>query len=127
MAEMTGCPIYLLKAKRSLKKQWKPMLSEALKKEIVSRLQNAFSYCRIYLFGSYTYGTPESGSDLDIAVILSNVESKVRESIKIAQLLSDLNFPKDIVVCSDDDFNFYRNEAGSIFRTIAEKGVLLNG
>jgi len=103
------------------------MISEALKKEIVTRLQNAYSYCRIYLFGSYAYGTPEPGSDLDIAVILSKVESKVRESSKIAQLLSDLDFPKYIVVCSDDDFDFYRGEAGSIFRTIAEKGVLLNG
>jgi predicted nucleotidyltransferase len=103
------------------------MISEALKKEIVSRLQNAYSYCRIYLFGSYAYGTPEPGSDLDIAVILSNVESKVSESIRIAQLLSDIDVPKDIVVCSKDDFDFYRGEAGSIFRTIAEKGVLLNG
>ena len=103
------------------------MISEALKKEIVTRLKSVYSYSRIYLFGSYAYGTPEPGSDLDIAVILSKVESRVRESVKIAQLLSDLDYPKDIVVCSDDDFDFYSKEAGSIFRTIAEKGVLLNG
>jgi predicted nucleotidyltransferase len=103
------------------------MISESLKKEILSRLQGAYGSSRIYLFGSYAYGSPETGSDLDIAVILSKVESRVRESVKIAQLLSDLDYPKDIVVCSDDDFDFYRKEAGSIFRTIAEKGVLLNG
>jgi uncharacterized protein len=103
------------------------MISDALKKEIVSRLQNAYTYCWIYLFGSYAYGSPEPGSDLDIAVILSKVESKVRESNRIAQLLSDIDVPKDIVVCSDDDFDFYRNEADSVFRTIVEKGVLLNG
>lgn len=103
------------------------MIDEVLKSRITSRLQKVYNHCKIYLFGSYAYGDPKPGSDLDLAVILTKVESKVHESLRVTQLLSDLDYPKDILVCSEDEFEFYRHEAGSIFRTIAEKGILLNG
>ena len=93
---------------------------------IYSRIAHRYAKSRIYLFGSHVYGNPEPGSDIDIAVILHEVSSKVCEANKIYDLLDDIPYPKDIVVSSDKEFDHFRNQAGSIFRTISEKGLLLH-
>jgi hypothetical protein len=42
-------------------------------------------------------------------------------------LLKDIPFPKDIIVASQAEYDFYSQEAGSIFRTVSEKGLVIYG
>jgi predicted nucleotidyltransferase len=101
------------------------MITEALKDEIVEKIFSAVDPVRIYLFGSYAYGSPTPDSDLDLAVIMLDVPSKHKESVKLYRLLRGIGLPKDIIVSSLEEFDFYKNEPGSVFKTINEKGVLL--
>ena len=101
------------------------MISKALKDEIIDKVTSSVNPLKIYLFGSYAYGTPDLDSDLDLAVIMREVSSKHKESVKLYKILSGINLPKDIIVSSLEEFDFYKHEPGSVFKTINEKGVLL--
>ena len=104
-----------------------PMLEKKITDTIYSRISRCYQKCSIYVFGSHVYGAPSAGSDIDIAVILDEVASKVAESNKIYNLLDDIPYPKDIVVSSVKEFDHFSRQAGSIYRTILEKGLLLHG
>jgi uncharacterized protein len=102
------------------------MLPIAIKDLIVSRITQVCGKCTIYLFGSYAYGNPSHSSDVDIAVIMESVESDIAKAAELWEALRDVQFPKDIIVASKEEFDFYKLEAGSLFRTIAQKGIILN-
>ena len=102
------------------------MITDSLKELIVSRILQLCGKCTIYLFGSYAYGNPMPSSDLDIAVIMDKVESRITKATQIWNALRVIDIPKDIVVVSRQEFDFYKNEAGSIFKTIDQKGIALH-
>jgi predicted nucleotidyltransferase len=80
---------------------------------------------KIYLFGSYAYGTPDEDSDLDICVILDNQEKYHSYYVDIACSLLDKNIiKKDLLVYHENEFYGSKNPR-SIENTIIEKGVLL--
>ena len=103
------------------------MISNSLKEFVVSRIRTLCGECTIYLFGSYAYDNPTVESDLDIAVIMDHVESKIKQAVDVRNVLKSAAMPQDILVASKAEFEFYRHEAGSVFRTIADKGVVLYG
>jgi len=45
--------------------------------------------------------------------------------IKIRKALRHLDYSKDIIVVSDEEFNFYKNEFGSLYKEAYEKGEIL--
>jgi predicted nucleotidyltransferase len=101
------------------------MIDIKLKNLIVSRIEQHCGKCAIYLFGSYAYGNPGPGSDLDIAVVMESDQSTLNKSIELWEAFEDVPIAKDFVVISKNEYDFYKNEPGSLFRTIAEKGVPL--
>lgn len=102
------------------------MIHQSLKDTLVTRITRICGECTIYLFGSHAYGNPTSSSDLDIAVVVDRVESKIAKAAELWDALKDIAFPKDIMVVSRTEFDFYKTEAGSIFKTISQRGVVLN-
>lgn len=102
------------------------MLPVTIKDILVSRITRLCGKCTIYLFGSYAYGNPTRSSDVDIAVIIDSADSSVSKASELWDALRDVNLPKDIIVASKEEFDFYKVEAGSVFRTIAQKGIILN-
>ena len=97
---------------------------EKVKKDIVAALL-PINPEQIILFGSYAYGTPGEGSDLDICVIKKNYDNKFKEVSKIRKALSGIRIGKDILNPRLDEFNFYKNECGSVYKEIADKGIVL--
>lgn len=95
-----------------------------IKYDIISALKSLEAE-KIILFGSYAYGRPGDDSDLDICIVERNIESKQQEKKKIRKLLSQIKMPKDILVSSLDEYNFYKNEINSVFHDIENKGVVL--
>mgnify|MGYP006306424957 CR=1 FL=1 len=102
-------------------------LTPELRNRLVAGVRRLCGECTIYLFGSYAVGTAGPSSDLDIAVIVDKVGSKIDMAAQLWKELSDIPLPKDIVVTTSEEFRFYRNEPGSVYRTIADKGQLLYG
>lgn len=93
---------------------------------LVLRITWLCGKCTICFFGSYAYGNSTGSRDVDIAVIMDTVESNITKDSELWDTLRKVDLPKDIIVASKEEFNFYKVEAGSVFRTIAQKGIILN-
>jgi predicted nucleotidyltransferase len=98
--------------------------NENLVKTIVERLK-PLNPLKIILFGSYGYGTPNADSDLDICIVKKEIKSKYQEQKKIRIRLKDLSISKDILVVGEEEYDFYKNEYGSVFMDIERKGKVL--
>ena len=101
------------------------MLSKNLQSEIVKRIVDTIHPLKIILFGSYAYGNPAPDSDVDLVVITETPLPKRQTSIALWNLLGNIPLPKDIIVTSRDEFDFYCQEAGSVMKTANEKGVVI--
>ena len=100
-------------------------LDAKLQALIVDNLVRSVHPKKIFLFGSYAYGEPTEESDLDILVITDDFEKKIDVKRAMRKALSGIDMSKDLLVASSDEFEFYRNEVGSVYQTISEKGKLL--
>jgi predicted nucleotidyltransferase len=94
----------------------------------VRELQKKIPVRRVILFGSYAYGRPAKGSDIDIAVVSDKF--KRMDDIKRIMLLSD--YAKKIKISVDiDPIGFTEDELENanyfeIGGEIVEKGVEIN-
>ena len=104
-------------------------IDENIKNEIVRRIINHEKPVKIILFGSYVneYSNIDSESDIDLVVIEKKVSSRLKKSIEIWKLLRDIPIAKDIIVSTPEEFDFYKNEPGSILKTVNEKGIVIYG
>ena len=81
---------------------------------------------KIYLFGSFAYGTPTSDSDYDLCVVIPDGVLRPAEAMKrIRRALCPVQtMPLDIIVYRANAF-LQRQESASLERKIAREGVLL--
>ncbi|MCL1947740.1 MAG: nucleotidyltransferase domain-containing protein [Chitinivibrionia bacterium] len=82
---------------------------------------------KIYLFGSYAYGTPSKDSDYDFFVVLKDdIESKypILEQISLNMAKAKYKMPIDVIADRKRDFE-ERKILPTIERKIAREGVLL--
>lgn len=81
---------------------------------------------RIYLFGSYAYGTPNKESDFDLCVVMPD------DAGRMVEVIVDINTaltaiqkrPVDIIACRKSQFDA-RKQWATLERKIAREGVLL--
>jgi len=97
---------------------------ESIKKQIVDALI-PLKPEKIILFGSFVYGNPTEDSDLDICVVEKDYVNKWKEKEKIREALKDIKMPKDILNPKLEEYEFYKNEYGSVYKDISDKGLLL--
>jgi len=100
-------------------------LTEELLGEIVRRIVEGAHPERIILFGSHAYGMPRRDSDVDLIVVKRDVVSKRKESVRIRKLLRGILLPFDIIVVRPEEFEFYKDEPGSVFKEAFRKGVVI--
>jgi predicted nucleotidyltransferase len=98
--------------------------NKIIESKIVEKLK-PLNPVKIILFGSYAYGIPNADSDLDICVIKKEVKSKAKEKKEIRKCLQEFSIAKDILVPSIEEFEFYKNQYGSIFMDIDQRGKIL--
>ncbi|GBR76687.1 DNA polymerase beta domain-containing protein [Candidatus Termititenax persephonae] len=98
---------------------------ETIKKIIVATVPVE----RIYLFGSYAYGTPHPDSDLDFYVIMKDDAPyrpvEAMDKIGLA-LWGRKSMPTDILVIKKSRFQ-YRLSAPTLEHEVAEKGRVIYG
>ena len=82
---------------------------------------------KIYLFGSYAYGTPTESSDIDLCVVINNRFNDHTQYMKMALNLSHNNIrPIDLLVFKENQFYNITNPKG-IKNTIFSEGKVLYG
>jgi predicted nucleotidyltransferase len=81
---------------------------------------------KIYLFGSYAYGKPDSQSDLDICIIIDDNKPRNFTYINVAKnLCHKYNISNyDLLVYRENEF-YHGQNSESIENTIMENGILL--
>ena len=81
---------------------------------------------KIYLFGSYAYGTPTQESDYDLCVLISDRTLRPADAVKRIRraLFAVQTTPLDVIVYHTESFQ-QRQTQPSLERKIAREGVLL--
>ena len=95
--------------------------------EVVSRLRGALSPVAIYLFGSYAYGTPRRGSDIDLLVVVedSPLDAYARDAIAY-RALGRIPLPIDVQVYTRAEFEERSALPTSFERTVRTKGKVIH-
>ena len=78
------------------------MIDERSIRELTDRIVREFNPERIILFGSYSYGTPFEGSDIDLLVVLPFEGHGIRKAAEIVDRVKP-TIPVDIVVRTPED------------------------
>ena len=96
--------------------------------EIVARLRAALSPVAIYLYGSYAYGTPGPGSDVDLLVVVekSSVDPYTRDAGAYRALFG-IGVPKDVQVYTRSEFEERAALPVSFERMVKKKGRIIYG
>ena len=107
-----------------------PSTEEALElaKEMANLLAKEFSAQKIILFGSYAWGTPHLGSDIDLLVIVKESKERIIQRIQRARrVLRPFKVAKDVLVKTEAEYAFFIDVAASLESKINSKGIILYG
>ncbi len=77
----------------------------------------------IILFGSYAYGTPHEGSNVDLLVVMPTT-NEVSQAVRIRMALA-APFPMDLLVRTPEKLRQRVEEGNWFLREITEKGKVL--
>ena len=93
---------------------------------IVNQIIRGFPAEKIFLFGSYAYGTPQYDSDIDLCVITNQQGRKIDLLKQIRKLIASVaNKPVDLVVYDEDEFNMRSNLNTTFEFIIKKEGIKL--
>lgn len=84
---------------------------------------------KIYLFGSYAYGTPHEDSDFDIyAVLADDSQNQIDAMHSVRDAVRPLNIRAlDFIAQRPSVFERNKTKIGIVAKTVFEKGVLIYG
>ncbi len=90
----------------------------------VQNLVEAFEPLAVFVFGSFAWGTPGPGSDLDLMVVIEHsAESPYNRILKGLKSLRGLKFPKDVLVYTKDEFDDLAKDRASLCYKIKHEGI----
>jgi predicted nucleotidyltransferase len=94
--------------------------------EVIDRLRDAFSPTAIYLYGSYAYGTPGPGSDLDLLVVVGDdTRNPYDRDAAAYHALVGIGFPVDVQVYTREEFDERAGLRVSFERTVKTQGKVI--
>ena len=99
------------------------MITKEILGEVVRRLVATYSPMKIFLFGSYAWGTPTDDSDLDLVVIVEkSTEKSYARSIAGDMALRGLDIDRDILVYTPEEFDERSKQVSSLLFKIKNEG-----
>jgi uncharacterized protein len=102
------------------------MISNEIIKSVTQKLIKAYDPVAIYLFGSYAWGKPNEGSDLDLLVVVEKSDKKPHQrSEHASEALWDIKIPKDLLIYTQDEFKRCVKDATSLCYKIKKEGRVL--
>jgi predicted nucleotidyltransferase len=91
----------------------------------VERIVQELQPEKIILFGSYAYGAPSPGSDVDLLVIMETEASSKERSWAVSRLLIPRPFPVDILVRTPQEIQRALAKGDFFIREIIAQGRVL--
>ena len=103
-----------------------------LKREIsalTDTISKKFNTKKIFIFGSYAYGEPNSDSDIDLCIITDlGAKRKIDLLREIRrEITSSFHFPIDVLIYDDKEFSERATYENTLEYKISKQGLLVYG
>lgn len=92
---------------------------------VTSVLVRAAHPKRIILFGSQARGEATNDSDFDIMVVEEKTANRFAEIVRLNRLLRSFEIAVDLLVVSDEKFQYWRDTPGNVYYEAATEGHVL--
>ncbi len=99
--------------------------SEQLVEQVVSVIVEAAKPRRIILFGSRARGEAKPDSDFDVMVIEDKPVKRFDEMVRLNRLLRPFDISVDLLVVSEEKFQYWRETPGNVYYEAASAGIVL--
>jgi uncharacterized protein len=97
--------------------------------ELISRVSEVLVEAahpkRIILFGSHARGDSRTDSDFDVMVIEERPLDRLQEMVRLNHLLRKFDAAIDLLVVSEDRFQYWRDTHGNVYHEAASQGRTL--
>jgi predicted nucleotidyltransferase len=103
------------------------LASEKLVEQVVSVIVEAAKPKRIILFGSQARGEAMPDSDFDVMVVEDRPAERFAEMVRLNRLLRPLDIAVDLLVASEEKFQYWRDTPGNVYHEAASEGRVLCG
>jgi len=98
-------------------------------KQIVAKLTGVLVEAahpkRIILFGSQARGDGAAHSDFDIMVVEEHPPNRFAEMVRLNRLIRSFDIAVDLLVVSDEKFQYWRDTPGNVYYEAATGGQVL--
>lgn len=97
---------------------------ESMLDQILSHLVESYGPDQVILFGSYAWGAPDQGSDLDLMIIKSTDKRPLDRRIEVRELLKDIERPigLDLLVLTPQELEHRLRIRDPFYEEIAFSG-----
>ena len=104
-------------------------VTDALLRQMVKVIVDEADPEQVILFGSYARGDASADSDVDLVIVETDPfdESRDRraEVVRLSWALADFPVPKDILVYSSEEVEYWRNSVNNILARALREGKVL--
>ncbi|MDI6803291.1 MAG: nucleotidyltransferase domain-containing protein [Bacteroidota bacterium] len=94
---------------------------------IAKRIAEKFNVEKIILFGSYAYGKPKAGSDVDLLIVMNTDKRHYELRYQIYSILEDFKSPVDVVIKKPEDVRAASRSRDWFLQDIVNKGRVIYG
>jgi len=101
------------------------MLTQKQIKVITNKIVDGYHPEKVYLFGSYTKGTANDNSDLDLMIIKQTDEPFHLRAREVRMIFSTQPAAFDIIVYTPIEFEDRKNKINQIAYFVNKEGVLI--
>jgi len=98
------------------------MIDEATIQKAVELLQAAAPGATVIVFGSCARGETNDNSDLDVLVVEPAVTARMKEMVRLRDVLRPLKIPVDVLVVSKKTFEEWADTPNTVLYEAAQEG-----
>ena len=103
------------------------MNQKEMVKEIVEKIKIQFHPQKIILFGSYAWGKPTEGSDIDLFIIMESNLRRDERAVQISDFFPYRLFTLDVIVYTPEELELSLKRGNPFIKEILTKGKVLFG
>lgn len=101
------------------------MVDQTTITKAINLLREAANPKKIILFGSYGRGEASEESDVDLLVVETDVKDRIAEMARLNRVLSPLRISVDLLVVSQEMFDYWAGTPGNVYFQARHEGRVL--
>ena len=101
------------------------MVDQIVIDKAIALLREAAQPRKIILFGSYGRGEARKESDVDLLIVETDVSDSITEMARLNRVLSPLRISTDLLVVSQEMFDYWASTPGNVYFEAIREGKVL--